>query len=97
VTNILSDQAALAQCPPGCGGHVNGEVHISVDQVVVATAYGERREIYVSRELDAQVGVPAVRVQNAGDTPMSPAEALQLGLALISEAFAAAGTWQVAR
>jgi hypothetical protein len=75
---------------------VNGTVHISVDQTVVATSGPERAEIYVS--LEQAPGEPAaVRVQGAGDTPMSPAQALQLAAILTSAAFTAVSSWTVTR
>jgi hypothetical protein len=95
---IFAAQAATSTCPPGCGGHLNGPTHISVDQVVTATAYaGEHRKVYVSRELDERLGAPAVRLSGASDAPMTPAEAMQLACALAIEAFAAMTTWTVAR
>ena len=96
--NIFAVQTVEATCPPGCGGHVpadDGQVHISVEQTVVATSGPERTEIYVSREM-ASGRMPAVRVQGAGDAPMQPAEAMQLAAALIVEALAAM-SWQVTR
>lgn len=92
---ILAFQLA---CPPGCAGHLpadDGAVHISAEQTVVATSDDGRREIYVSREL-APGGTPAVRLSGAMDTPMQPAQALQLAMALIAEA-CAASTWAVTR
>jgi hypothetical protein len=91
---ILADQTVFSHCPaglPGCGGHIDGDVHISVEQMVVATAGPEHTEIYVSREL-APGKAPAVRIQGAPDTPMQLAEALQLLTALAAE-IAAAMAW----
>lgn len=92
--SILSDETRVAICLPGCAGHLGGEVHISVEQVITATAYaGEHTQIYVSRELDERLGAPAVRLSGASDAPMTPAEALQLAAALAIEALTAQATW----
>jgi hypothetical protein len=96
--NILSAQTAASTCPPGCAGHVPGdagEVHISVEQTIPTSAGVERSEVYVSLE-QALGQPPAVRLQGAGDTPMQPAEALQLAFALISHAIQS-GSWAVSR
>jgi hypothetical protein len=95
MTHILAAQTAASTCPPGCAGHLHGDVHISVDQVIPTSAGTERAEVYVSLE-QAPGQPPAVRVQNAGDTPMQPAEALQFAFALISHALQA-GSWAVTR
>lgn len=90
--NSLAAHAAQSTCPPGCEGHLPSDdqvTHISVDQTIVATVGPERTEIYVSRELDERTGTSAVRVQGAGDAPMIPQQAVQLGIALIAEGFEA--------
>jgi hypothetical protein len=94
---IQAAQTAASTCLPGCAGHLGGAVHISVEQVVKATAYAsEHTQIYVSRELDDRLGVAAVRIQGAGDAPLRPAEALQLATAIAAEAMSALA-WQVTR
>ena len=94
--NIIAAKAAQSTCPPWCAADIPS--HISAERVVIATAGPERAEVYVSLELDAQPGsTPAVRVLGAGDTPMSPQQALELGQALIAAGFAAATTWPVTR
>jgi hypothetical protein len=86
--NILADHTAVQQCPTWCAADI--PAHISAEQVVEATAGPESHRIFVSLE---QENTPAaqvvVRLQGANDTPMSPAQAIQLGQALIASAFAA--------
>lgn len=85
-------QTAASTCPrdlPGCAAHLptigGGPVHISAEHRI---PLGEGHVAYVSRE-QAPGQPPAVRMQGAGDTPMLPAQALQLGVAVIFEAFEA--------
>lgn len=93
---IQAAQAAVSQCPSWCAADIPS--HISAEQVVVATSGPERVEIYVSLEQEPGLdAAPAVRVQGAGDAPMSPEQAIQLGLALIANGVAALTTWQVSR
>jgi hypothetical protein len=90
--------ADLSHCPPGCGGHLDGSVHISAEQVIQATAYAsEVAELYVSRERDDLLGMPAVRLSGSRDAVMTPTEALHLAAALTAEALAVLSTWQVER
>lgn len=85
--NILAPDQT---CPKGCVGHAEGPVHMSAEQTIRATAYtGEEHEIGVSRELCDLIGVPAVRLTGNPGAPMLPAQALQLGVAVIFEAFEA--------
>lgn len=96
--NIFAAEAAQSTCAdglPGCAAHLDGVTHLSVERTIVATAAAERHEIYVGREL-APGQPPAVRLQGAADAPMAPEQALQLGLALVAEAFAAQ-VWAVTR
>jgi hypothetical protein len=85
--NILADQTAQTQCEPWCAAHVptdTGVLHISRDHVV---PLGSSAEAYVS--LEQRDGHQAgIRLEGIGD-PMSPAQAIQLGQALIASAFAA--------
>ena len=92
MTSILADQAALAQHPSWCAGHLPSDderaTHISVDQVLQVAAGGESAQLYVSLEqVDGQPA--AIRIQNAGDAPMTPAQALELAQVLTVSAFAA--------
>lgn len=73
-------ETAASTCPPGCAGHLGGDVHISVERVVRAPG-----------------ATPAVRLQGAMDTPMSPAQALQLAAVLTAQAFTAVTSWQAQR
>lgn len=62
----------------------------------MATSGPERTEVYVG--LEQALGEPvAIRVQGAGDTPMTPAQALQLAAVLTTQAFSAATSWSVTR
>lgn len=82
--SILAAQAAQSTCPPWCAAHIPS--HISAEQTVVATSGPERVEIYVSLEQENEtVALPAVRIQRAGDAPMTPEQAIQLGLLLITQ------------
>lgn len=82
-------------CPPWCeGGHLtldDGAVmHVSAEQIVAATCGPERAELYVSLE---RVDVPGqstgVRLEGSRSAPMTPLEAIQLGVALQVAATAA--------
>jgi hypothetical protein len=86
--NIVADQTATSQCPTWCAADIPS--HISAEQVVEATAGPESHRIFVSLEQGSTPHAqPVVRLQGAGDAPMSPAQAIQLGQALIASAFAA--------
>lgn len=79
--NILAAQAAQSTCPAWCKGHIPS--HISAEQTVIATDGPERHTLYVS--LEQGLGdPPAVRLQGAADAPMSPAQAVELGMLLIA-------------
>jgi hypothetical protein len=75
-------------CPPWCAGHVPTDgaspVHISTDLAYTVTSPcgRESTELYVSVEQGP--GQPAgVRLQGAGDAPMTADEALHLAGLLI--------------
>ncbi|GLW32303.1 hypothetical protein [Actinoplanes regularis] len=101
MSSTLAPPTTPAPPPPWAAAQLrDGDqvTHISAERVVEATSPDAREtgRVLVSLELDESVGVPAVRLSGASDTPMLPAQALQLGIALISLAFAAA-SGQVAR
>jgi hypothetical protein len=78
---------ALAH-PGWCAGDINldeSDVHISVDETIELASGRERHEVYVSLE-QAPDAPAAVRLQGAGDVPMSPAHAVRLGMTLIAKA-----------
>jgi hypothetical protein len=86
VTSILSDQAVLVQHPSWCAADIPS--HISAEQVVVVQVGPEVHRIHVS--LEQEIGQPAaIRLQDAGDAPMTPSQALELAQVLTVSAFAA--------
>jgi hypothetical protein len=104
MANIFADQpgnttppatATTAAHPGWCAADLD-RTHLSVDQVVETCAPGglEPGRVYVSLELDEATGVPAVRLSGATDSPMLAQQAIQIGTALITSAFAAATSWQ---
>lgn len=80
---IFAAENAASTCPAWCQGHIPS--HISAEQLVVATSGPERHDVYVSLEQEDEPGsVPAVRIEGAANTPMTPAQAVQLGMLLIA-------------
>jgi hypothetical protein len=88
VTNISAAQDVLTQHPEWCAADIPS--HISVDRVVVAQVGPEIHRIHVSLELEnTPAAAPAIRLQDAGDAPMTPSQALELAQVLMASAFAA--------
>ena len=92
---ILADQTALAACPSWCRAHMGSgseTTHISPDRIIAVQsphASTERTEVYVALEQEVGAELTAVRLSGASDSPMTAAQAFQVGSALISAAFAA--------
>jgi hypothetical protein len=75
------------QCPSWCVLHMRGDdgepTHLSNDATMRATAGGPAEHSEVSVSVERAGAASAVRIQNAGDTPMTADEALHLAGLLI--------------
>src|ERR1041384_6482506 len=85
-TQTRRSQHRPDNCPAWCLTHIEGDtsiLHMSQDNIVETTAYGEIGEVHLSIEQGEHhtdgAGIIAIRMD---DKPMTPTEALELAPAL---------------
>jgi len=70
-----------ASCPAWCAVHLDADDPLHLSEDATMTALADQVELTVS--IEQLRGVASVRLQNAGDVPMTPDEALHLAGLLI--------------